>query len=150
MSNNGQSNGAGGQESEIPMVPVEEVVAKTISAFAPFLNEEQAIQMALACLHENVALNQVFKDATELPAREACSHWGFQILSPKGSIGVMTAPKDIMSAAEAQDPEGIVRAAYIIAFLTSPIARGILRAYGLDVKFHQVKSTPKPLIVAPQ
>lgn len=123
------------------------IMRETLHALAPHLAPDMVDMLVQQTLHEQAMLGRVIEDA--LPTSESAKKypfWGYRIVNARGESGVVRIPKDLASL----DMQQIAHAAALVGLLTSPVARGVLYAYGYRLEFAQFPPPVEaPKIVTP-
>lgn len=143
------SNGAGHaepHEDQIPADPVVAVVAETLRTLAAHLTPELAHTIAAQAMAEQTGLAPVLQDlAPGSPNMEAHPILVMRVIDPQGNVGTIQAPKSLSREHTLSEAAML---GHMLAMVTSPIARGLLYAYGYRLEFGQAPlPQPKPTII---
>lgn len=116
-----------------------------LKAFAPHLTDEQALGLAFNAVAETTHLEQVVTDALDQARRLENPGWGFVVKAPPGAPGGLTEGVIVVAKrfADCRDLNESLHFITIIATLTSPLARSLLRAFGYDYHYVQSRNLPE-------
>jgi len=141
-----KGNGAG----EPQLVQMEKQViagmAEAIAGFCPpTMPRDQVLALAAQVIAEGAVLGRALDDAL-YGSEESAKHpfWAAVVLSPGEKVQI-AGPKRIPFGSEKttqQHIDQVMCSVTVLAFLTSPIARAVLRAHGYDIAFGQ-KGAPR-------
>lgn len=126
-------------------VTVEWVLGQSIRLSAPHLTDEQAEFLARVVIAEQEKLQPFLE--TMIPGSELqqkYGDWGIQLEGPDGGVGAIRGPKQ---AGESKHASAVLEHTQVLAVVTSPLVRGVLRAFGFKYHFIQAKSGSSQLII---
>lgn len=121
------------------------VLGQSIRLSAPHLTDEQAEHIAKHVIVEQEKLQEFLERMIPgSPAQLAHPDWGVQIFGPDGGEGIFRGPKHPGGCDYPQAPLEHVQ---VLSLVTSPLARGVLRAFGFKYHFVEAKSRDTKLII---
>jgi hypothetical protein len=156
MNDEKKSNGGaeGAPPSDTQHVQMErevvEGMAQAIGAFVPpTMPRDALLSLAAQVIAEGAILGRALEDAS-YGHENATKHpqWAAVVLSQGEKVQIQ-GPKRIPIGGPRttqQDIDQVLCSVTVLALLTSPIARAVLRAHGYDIAFGQ-RGAPKPNII---
>lgn len=135
------------EEMRHAMAQQAQLLALTAHPFAPHLTMPRLLELAAGVMTEQMELGPVLNDAVDVASRAAHPLWGVKITSKATNVGGVIKVSKNIEALKTIDE--VMQYANVIGLATSPLARLLLRIYGLEYTFIQAKGdAPKKLILS--
>jgi hypothetical protein len=124
---------------------IEGALAAAIMQSAPHLTAGPALHIANFVMQEQEQLQAFLGlQSPDNPACREYADWVVQLEGPDGGKGSFHGPKQPGSS---KDPMAVLAHIGVLGVVTSPLLRGVLRAYGFKYHFAQMRGKDQKIVI---